>query len=822
MRSHQNNIIFDVIMVTFFQTMKTHKDLAGNIFSIQEEVKKINACLDFQVEEIRNQRKQLLYDSKCNTDLRCISFIRSAYLLGMSQENVISTANIPFMHPNGFAISERLIEMSRISTIRLEITRFIQALFKLGNRIPKLFAGIKNKAFDEHMVFIPDGIKPLNLFACSTFPSLFSYCWTPELQLAYINTMVEIAKLIPNFDIRLNRNHWIFECIKCYIFSSNIQDFIRSAIGDVVMGYYRPQNGQITTEYCQNLINTVNKVFESMKMNMALFPKDVRILIRKFAELAASSDNKVSYIESLFIDCIVEPVLSNINGFCSPLYQNLTSKADGLKNIVHLWKTALNIPLDTNIKSLFEKFDLSALKIEIFQNFYDTLISVDDKIEGPSLLHFLNLLEVQYNTTLFSIPDVCLLAFLCTKMMPSEDRIVLPFANALLNKIRNADFRFFRHETWDFELYQIKKPDLIQKMDPSTLEPLKMCAISLFKFLSVAHARVDTHQTLEEFINFQDTEAKLSQDIKTRVHLCHLITKIHNACAPQLSQSNIVTPTKQDYEKIMNALLAEIEEHHNLIKTNNDLITEISLMSDQINKSSRLFHKKIDSLMHILHSRLLDLFLSNNSNILQEVEVNGPLLVRDKIKFIIFFNEAIGCLNDYLTAIGAQYALQGVASQLHSEIMKLLPLGLFISQHQRYEVNDELFRNVNQKQIDCVCSSMDRDNLPNILSYASRLIKLSNKVEIPLISLHYIAKACKLITQAVSIFPGKSNNTRRMLSYSILKSNNQHSFSFLKYLEFFLKDITVNGLPLFSEKIAQSLHAFSKSISELDIILCEI
>ena len=178
------------------------------------------------------------------TDVRCINFIRNSFLLQTTLQNVKTISCFPFMNPNCFTVSERLIEMSGIGYIRTEISRFLQPLFKLGRKIPTIFSNIKNEHFDEcleKMNFIPKGINPRQFFACSTFPSLFSYCWTTELQSSYISSLFEIAKNsidpIKNEGSeqvkRFLRQHWIFECLRSYIFSSDIQNFLRVSIGDI-------------------------------------------------------------------------------------------------------------------------------------------------------------------------------------------------------------------------------------------------------------------------------------------------------------------------------------------------------------------------------------------------------------------------------------------------------------------------------------------------------------------------------------------------------------------------------------------------------------
>lgn len=807
-----------------------------NINELQSEVKKIDACISFQSDEIRNNRKQLIYYSKCMTDIRCINFIRNSFLLQTTLHNVKTISCFPFMNPNGFTVSERLIEMSGISYIRTEISRFLQPLFKLGRKIPTIFSNIKNEHFDEclkQINFIPEGISPKQFFACSTFPSLFSYCWTTELQTSYINTLYEVAKnsldSIKSEDKNVTKilyKHWIFECIRSYIFSSDIQNFARVAIGDILVNVPQPQVFPVSQSYCDVLFNGLNLTFDTMIQNLSLFPKDVRLLFKKFAELSSETDEeqKISFVDLIFIECIIKPVVSNIIVFTSTRNKGKTFIPNrGLEIVLQLWKLILNSNLAED-DSLFKDVNFSHLHRDSLIKFYTTLISVEDDVVSdstPSLVHFLNIIDIQYSTSLFSLPDVFLLAYMITKVVPEDDRVIYPSASALIKKAKDPDFRFFRHETWDFELYGIQKPEpvMLSKNEMSNsstdesksanLESLRNCATSLFKYLSVTDFNIDAPATsLTEFLNFRDIEATLSDDTKVKSYLWNLRSKMQDASSSE--------------EKIVEALVNEIDERKQLIVKNDSLIAELSLMSHLLCKQSKQFQKKLNELMSLINNMLLDLFLFENPNVVHIIESNSRILLKDKIQFDTLFNNAISKITEFLEPF-APFAVQGVSLQFHLRLTMLLSFGIFYDLHPRYEVNDDIFKNIQQTQINSICPLIDQESLTNLLNYVIYLFRLAIKVEIPLLALKYITKGCKLLDRFPSIYhSNENNNLKRMVSYSILKINRNNVFSFMKYLEFTLKGVTVNGIPLYSEKDGNKLDFFAQVIKELDVILCEI
>lgn len=804
-----------------------------NINELQSEVKKIDACMSFQAEEIRNNRKQLIYYSKCMTDVRCINFIRNSFLLQTTLHNVKTVSCFPFMNPNCFTVSERLIEMSGIGYIRTEISRFLQPLFKLGRKIPTFFSNITNEHFDECLEktnFIPKGINPRQFFACSTFPSLFSYCWTTELQTSYINTLFEIAKnSIESIKSEGNekiktflQQHWIFECIRSYVFSSDIQNFLRVSIGDILVNVPQPQSFPASQSYCDVLFNGLNLTFDQMIQNMSLFPKDVRLLFKKFAGLVSETDEeqKILFVDLIFVECIIKPVASNIIVFTSPRNKGKTFITNkGLEIILQLWKLILNEKMVED-NSLFKDVNFSHLHRDSLVKFYTALVSIDDTVESintPSLVQFMNIIDIQFSTCLFSLPDVFLLAYLITKVTPSDDRLIYPAANALINKVKEPDFRFFRHETWDFELYGIQKPEpsMLAKPDvkdsksisSSQANSIRHCAISLFKYLSVTDFNVDAPSTsLTEFLTFRDIEATLSDDTKVKCYLWNLRDKMQNANA---SESEIVS-----------ALVKEISDQEQCISKNNSLITELTMMSHLLCKQSKRFQKKLDDLMILIYNVLLDLFFFENQSVIHTIESNSRVFLKDKIQFDAFFNQTIQIISSFLDPF-ASFAIQGVATQFHLRLMTFLSFGLFFDLHPRYEVNDDLFRNVQQSKIESICSLSETESISNLLNYVIYLFRLAIKVEIPIIAMNYIVKGCKQLDRITSIYHWNSNYVKKLVCFAILKMNRNNVFSFNKFLEFALKGLSINGIPLFSEKKMQKLNFFLQTIKELDIILCE-
>lgn len=783
-----------------------------SIAALQSKVKQISACLSFQNEELKNRRKQLLYDSKSLMDLRCISFMRVPSLMQTSIMNIETVLILPYMLPNSFVISERLIEMSGIGYIRSDITKFLHQFFKLGLKIPKLFSQIQNQDFLEisnQTNFIPYGVNPKELFGMSTFPSLFSYCWNSELQVAYLNSIAEIAKnAIESVD--QFQTHWLFSCIKSYILASDIQRFVTLSIGNVFVKIPHPPNLMILPQqYYDILLVAINKSIKKMIDSLLFFPKDVRFLFKKFYEITQSNSQNqfFDFVNFLFIKCILEPALSNLIAFTSPKFKDrAVGQNQGLQLIPKIWSIIITQQIP------FGDINFSMINTNNLIQFYTNLIDVNennvlfDRTVTPSLSHFLNALDIQYNTTLFSISDVCLLAFFIQKLMPKDDKTIRPFATSLLSKVNEKDFRFFRHETWDFELYGMPKPSSSKKEESASTDfKLKACASSLFKFLSVTNPKISTvpSNTLKNFLKCKDIEADLSHDTKTRVYLSNLMVKIEKV------GSN---------EDLFNALIYEIDEQKGVIDDNATLITDINLMSNKMNKLYRHFQNKLDRSMEMLYHRLLESFLKNRPNMIQKLQLNQVSLVQEKNAFDAFFNDTVKTLSAYLEFI-SPYAIEGVTIQLHFFLTRILNFSLFLNEHVRFEVNDEVFRNVQQSQIDNICSSMDRETLPQLLENVIQTFQLAMKVQIPLIALNYISKAIKQLNFISSFYPGKNNNFKRLLSYAILKVGYQHMFSFMKYLDFFLMN---NKVILYSEKRKQNLIMYLKAIAELDHVLCAI
>ena len=198
------------------------------------QVKDISAYADFHAGQLRSNRRDLLNTVKETQELRCFTSLQMCYILKLTTSNVRDICQLPFMKPNGCSISDRLVEMARIGSIRSSINKFLKSLFAAHDDLPAIFASVDINSFPETVPYLPSVMKPRDFFTCSSIPSIFGHFWCYELRQSYIKFLLEVGDNIPNISPSTFRSHWIFDSIKCYMIRSPVIQFMGLSISDVI------------------------------------------------------------------------------------------------------------------------------------------------------------------------------------------------------------------------------------------------------------------------------------------------------------------------------------------------------------------------------------------------------------------------------------------------------------------------------------------------------------------------------------------------------------------------------------------------------------
>lgn len=787
-----------------------------------EECREIDTTSKFQVHGIETSRRDLLQKAKLTQEKRCLTSIRSGYCLRMTPQTIRESVKLPFIKPDGFSVLDNINH-----DLKNDVHSFIHSLYKCFPDLPSLFARVSSDALAENVPFLPNMVKPRDFLASSTLPALFGHCWSVELRKSYIDFLINIAKQLPQSVFQNIREHWLFECFKNYIHASNIHHFLKLSIGDAMLQLVREN-----TNKTPRLTSYANDMVMRMRSNISSFPNDVRLLLKKFADLAPDDTQRLSRIEILFIDCILAPAISLPKAYCIlPPTFNLDMSATGpartLQHLAQHFRLILH-PEAAQLRNIAQN-DIGYLQKIPLGDFLNQLVDVDEndelfEIGGPSLTEMMSLLNTDSTFLLFTMSDICLLAKILNSNLNLPSNLDVNNNSNLSSFFSTVDkipinqpfsFDFFRIEFSNIGVLGFKPPILsVNEIEKVESTALSSAASGLYNFLSCAKEKSNPPEDLNEFLRIYEREARLKQDFITYTYLNHLIMKLSD-----LKESQ--------HCDILFALDDEIKRHREYLMRNNNIITNIARMMQKLDIEINKYQEKAEQSYPIVYGCLLNLLLQFDQSITSNFQQLKSRMLVDKKCFMDFFSRSIQRIKDFVSPI-ADYATTGVAMHFHSWLMQSMPLRDFIDEHQQFVDGDMRLTVVKKDVIQQVCVIPAPTKLQNIFAnpplFDFVLIELrsSEFAEIPLEAMKYISSAINLIQRMFDLAIGgapQADEMTPLFNYALLSSGFNAMLSFEKYLEHFLFELPQGDLKLMDEQTSVALTHFINHVASLDQIV---
>ena len=799
---------------------------------LHKEVKEIMNSIKLQTEEIKTNRKQLLDASKKAQDLNCISSLRSGYFLHISAYDAQQISELPFVQPENFNVVERLIELTKMGPLRTQITKFLSAIYKSSDILPEILANLPTLSLKGALPFLPENTLPRRFLAFSTLPALFGHCWTADLSNAYINFLIKICEKLPPSDLENINGHWIFDCFTHYIHSSDITQFLRTSLGDVLLDIIRDEKFSQTPrnakgEYFNSMISYIEKILTNMNDNLDIFPRDVRALIRRFADLASDDTMWLQRVEILFCKAVLAPAISMPKMYCVlPQTFNFkvdSSPANALRMLATLFLYILH-PSQAQLRH--DGLDHEKLSSLPFDSFLRRLANVDYAHAHSNSLNFTELMPLLgcHNINMvFSIADIFMLAHCLTLVEKVNPDIVKSLKNA--HKIAYVDldmFRmtFFRHELWDLSAISLKKPRIKDnEIEPAEATPENKAAKSIFNFLNFADEVTGEPGELDDFIAFFETKAKLSNNDKIKTYIEHV--KYH-----------IDKVDPQNKHKITAALEDEIRRRKAFATRNSGLITDIAIHLSEIENLIEFYKQKSDDSLPVYYEHLFDLFRRQDDTIEKELVSLKKNLLKCQSSFNIFFNNASFRLEKYIATFGS-FNISGVLNVMHTWILQQLTLADFKHYHIIYTKIDERFSKVylednslNKDLINKICIETAPANVqklfnePDLFDLAKKQLNTAREVEIPIEAIKSLHESLELLEKIYDLsIGGKPSKTEflPLVDYLLLTSGIKDIYSFIKYIEHFLSQEIYSSL--IEDKHFNSLTLYVNRVMQLDLKL---
>ena len=792
---------------------------ARDLPDFHRESKEIMTSINTQTEKIKTCRKKLLDSAKKAQDLKCISSLRSGYFLLINGDNAKEFSQLPFVQSENFSVAERLIELTKLGSLRTEITKFLAAIYKASDSLPEIFANLPTTSLKGSLPFLPEKTDQKQFLAFSTLPALFGHCWTSDLRYSYINFLIKTSEKLPsgtNVD-----DHWLMDCFTHFIHSSDIAQFLRASIGDTLMEIIRDDkfnsfSATSSKEYFDAMIPYMEKLLAKMDENMDIFPRDVRVLIRKFADLAPDDAHWLQRVESIFCKRVLAPAISLPKKYCVlPQTFNFKVSARSARALVTLASLFLYILHPSQASLRHQELDHEKLAKLPFEKFLRKLADVNcDALGGLKYTSLMPLLGIHNVFLVFSVPDICMLSHAVSLINPAIAKPLMLFAKKIPTD-KEFPMIFFRHELWELQSVNLPKPEIREnELEHAKDTPQNAAAKSLFNFLQFSDELTGEPSGIKDFLAFHEERANLSNDDELKTYIMHLKYKISNV--PENERGEIIS-----------ALEDETRRQRSFASRNSNILTQIAIRLADIDALCVSSQAKADDLLPVLYDTLFDMFMKSDNSLQTTFTTNKANLLTCHATFIAFFEESFKKLKSFIEQLGT-FEIDRISAAMHSWIMQNLTLQEYKEFHVLFTKSDEHFESLNQSVINSICvytapaklRKMLADPDPELFVFAKNALNEAYRVEIPVEAMKKIADTFELLKKTYELSVGcypSDNEFVLLVKYLILTSGIHDILSFSKYLEHFLLDVMVDKL--IGKEKHEILKTFTNIVSTLDMEL---
>ena len=773
-----------------------------DISVMHQDVIKTDICLDLQNSDLSNFGRKLYEDANKLQEKRHLVFLRSIVVWDSESSNVESLMKLPFLQSETVTPFERMVEVPGLEKWKNMFQKFLEGLLRIRD-LPMLLSKFQDYAFMTGVPFIPQGMRPVQFMAGSTLPALFGFCWSLEFQVSYCRFLAEIARNL-KFGIAQFRKHWIVECYRSYILSASMSKYVRCVFQSTIttlLDLCLAPDFAFSQSFLEEIICSMADLITTLTKLLPSMPRDVRFLLKALFESAENEEDGLDRVSTVVCNCILLPVYRNpkVFGVIGDTLQ--MHPCSHITLIGKMWSYIRHPDLKD---PEFQEFDLSRLQSLHFSAFLKELINVDENLNAPSMVPWMDHCEVSNILLLLSVTDISLLAFLITSTGLGGGN-VLELAKSILEISNRVDFRLFRYESWILRPYNIPTPGPQEpKWNRNALVEHNEGARLFCKLLSVAPQRPDEPADVDAFLKFVENMANVDHDVMTRTILSDLVNEMKDA--------------QSGKAEILEQIRHEIKERKTHITTNYDRIIVAKELEDQIASLAQQADTRTQELFSIIRGHLVLSFFDGHENISRLIEDFKEKLSLQRNLFRPFFIKCCTQFETFATPI-APYLVQSALPHLHSHILKRLPLKEFVMAHPRFLEYDQNFVDVSSMRILEICGPLHRFDNDYFLRAATRELKLARQVELPIEAVKCLVRVIHALKDSIAFVGESDDKIHTLFLHMLLLTPIDQIYSFSRYLEFFLVELKYKDRSLLSDEENRVLRFVIELLSVCDRLL---
>lgn len=800
--------------------------------------------LNMMIRNSINRQREGLLESihEYISDLRTFCFLDTWYPF-LSMSNIIQFCQSPIFKRSQQSTKQILNDLE----IPMDIKEKISNLLNNITKYTPLTIRCVNQYFSLNRPNLPFNPcdKMISLFAASTFPSLFGYCWCVEQGIAYIQALcdlvifqIETCNGVNNPQFR--NSAIVRETLKQFLHMSGVQGYLQKALSSnfsqlIYDKKFLDMNLNLA-ESQHSLLKLAKKWINDLENAITYMPTIIRFFFKQMNEtvklrMNISEIERQSLIEFLFFDLILQPAMLNPKLFSlipetavSPPTQNFTYLA-------RVFRWNLNPTLVP--KNQFPNLENDPLFHSIkTKSLLARLVSYKGNVEGIFCSKVEEISKQTCNNILVSLNDI---EFLTTVINDTIDQVEYSDSNLKnsLKELCNFHVKIESSDLIDFWFESMPIPEIpmtilkneennedlsleipfLEVKDNSTIK----CNVKIEKsmienvidYLQNAKPEPNGPTSLSEFINSQkNMKGSHSKEWLSRTEAIqgklNRINKSENAFLCH----------------IQNEIVRRISENRNELSGSFKYQELCNVMKEMGTRNNKM----IQQLTPIIYQAVLRLFFHKNKEINIQIDIQKDSLLTKPKKFVEFFSEVQKQIIDYAEGlgIGNKHKLR-LLRQFHSEICSHIPYSDYLNMNPQYVKDDEMIVNC----IDAIKEQFKSEkytktltnlfNNPSTFNSAITILRHGLNGGAPLELLEQISNCIQIIQDIYLFEAGEAcagDDLVPLFVYVLIESNISHMQSICNYIDHYLMNLN-NYVKVLDSKECYILTTFMAGISHL-------
>ena len=742
-----------------------------DISLLHQDIKKTNVCLDLQNTDLGSFKRKIAADGVSLLEKRRRVFMKSVVVSESTPATIEQSMKLPFLRSESLKIYDRLLDVPGVGKWRRNFQVLIEEILKSEDLVG-FFGRIPMEAFAGDIPMMPEGVSPLMFFATSTLPALFGFCWTGELQMSYFRLLSGIRKSL-GLRGEAFRKHWVFQCYKAYLLSSNLPTYVRYVFRYTVTRLLTvvPGRASMSQRIVDEVLAVMPKLLSALIEKLPVMPRDVRIMLRMLFETEENEQEGLDLVEIVVCECILQLVYQNPKIYGVILDTTQFEKPAFMDGLGKMWSLIRH----PDVKDPdFEGLNIEKLFELNFEEVLRAMIDVDNTFTSPSMVSFLDLAGISNVQLLLSVSDIGFLAFLCT-FMGAGGEFLLEAAKAISEMPGEIEFCCFRFNLWSLGFYGIPRPIFLDSEWNGTTVDRHQSVQLLCKLMAIAPTRSDEPSDITDFLEYEENRSHVDRDFKSKALLSTLITEL--------------AVLHGDVPPILDETFHEIEDRKGLIRSNYTVIADIKEIDEQILALDRESDTRSQELESAIAGMFVLRLLQMKGSIMQTFTSSKTQFVTQRNAFRDFFRSACADLEKLIGPI-CPYIMRTAVLHLHSHFLRHVPVEKFVQFHSRYKDTDAAFEAVKPLKVAELAGTLGNFKARHFYKASVRELLQARRLEIPLEAIKCVVRSIQALADAIELAGEPPSRRGQLFCRIALSTHAKQLYSFARFLEFFLVDMS--------------------------------